>query len=1175
MDVETPFKRTCNDCIRWLLIGTLALAPLGNFGCGVNAVREASRQEANTGDGFMDEVMLEEAEPYDARDRFYGVPSEESVPSANYMYEAAQEQNGQVPASAPVQSSFGEEMEEAEAYDSYSEDDLEHVQMQVESERLSERQSVAAPSPSARPASRTSGDGTGLPVDESLIPAEDINESDGRIPPQSEPQEPASGESSSSELAKNKEEKKAGKKTDTKTWRRAEATPNASRLMIGEEEELPLEAMQVHVQVDGFRARVMMDFQFFNDRQQGFEGTFKLRLPDEASPYFFAFGETAYKSPDTPPQNPVFFRIEEDEQWGTDPETMMQQRAETWQEPKEARMVPKDKASHAYRETVRRRVDPALMEWSGAGVFQARVFPIAAQKMHRIVIGYDVDLLALGDDLQYQLDLPANLPESMIDLNVATPSGVKASIQPKVEKITADGRTYFHLENPKQRRITLRLKDAGSPVLAGSEKETGDYFATWVTPQLPDSGKETKDAAASRGVFLIDTSLSSNPDRFNIWLNLLESMLVENRDTMKEFAVLFFNVETQWWQRKFVPNDEQHTKELLQAARKLALEGATDLGSALTEATQPNWLRDSKEKHDLFLLSDGAITWGQDDLHALTTALQSPNAGPLFSYHTGLMGTDSRVLKHLTRESGGAIFSVVNESQVKSAATAHRQRPWQLDQVTIKGSKDLLVAGQVKTLFPGQRLLLVGRGDLTKEKTSNREVVLNLHRGDQRETLKIPFHEIIESDLAPRVYGQIAVMQLESLKSATEEIARAYACHFRVTGQTSSLLMLESEADYERFDIKPQEDAFVVKAQLADSTMKQAFDQYGEQLASAKADLFAFLDRLEAMPGATFEVPTSLQIMLENLPESSFQVSMDSLKPELRHWDQIPGNYQELLGTQSMSYDQVQNEAERRMKKGTSHDALKALSSLVEQNPGDMILLRDVGFSAMQWGLGSQAYHLFRRVAASRPYEPQTYWAMAQCLREAGHHDLALVFYEIGYQGQWDGRFGEFRRILAIDYLHFLRTVHRGEAEVSAPEFAEARLASLSKEFPLERADLLFTIAWNTDGTDVDMHIYEPNGEHCYYSHRQTKIGGYLTQDVTQGYGPEMYQLPNAMPGPYRVKVKYFASDQNRASARTKVFAMVYENWGTPEENAIRKVVSLEYGKEMHDIATVVKKRGK
>ena len=38
-----------------------------------------------------------------------------------------------------------------------------------------------------------------------------------------------------------------------------------------------------------------------------------------------------------------------------------------------------------------------------------------------------------------------------------------------------------------------------------------------------------------------------------------------------------------------------------------------------------------------------------------------------------------------------------------------------------------------------------------------------------------------------------------------------------------------------------------------------------------------------------------------------------------------------------------------------------------------------------------------------------------------------------------------------------------------------------------------------------------------------TQSGGKLTQDVTQGYGPEMYVLPSAPAGRYQIRAHYFA----------------------------------------------------
>ena len=78
-----------------------------------------------------------------------------------------------------------------------------------------------------------------------------------------------------------------------------------------------------------------------------------------------------------------------------------------------------------------------------------------------------------------------------------------------------------------------------------------------------------------------------------------------------------------------------------------------------------------------------------------------------------------------------------------------------------------------------------------------------------------------------------------------------------------------------------------------------------------------------------------------------------------------------------------------------------------------------------------------------------------------------------------------------------------------------------------------------------------------------------LTHDVTQGYGPEMYVLRSAPTGTYAIRAHYFASDRNRASARTKVYATVFEDWGSKDEKVHDQVVTLATGKEAHDILTV------
>lgn len=907
-------------------------------------------------------------------------------------------------------------------------------------------------------------------------------------------------------------------KDEIRTWQRSGLVPNTSRLAVGDNEELPLRAMQATVRVDGFRARVVLDCVYENDRDEQLEGNFQLRLPNDASPFSLAFGETRPKAlPEA-----------------TDALSIGAAHPDTWAAaPKEARIVPRERAARAYRDVVRKQVDPALLEWSGAGVFSARVFPLLPGKFHRIVVGYEVDLLPVGDDLEYRLDLPGKIPSLLVDITVPKLAHTVDPATPAVE-----GRHVY--ENPVERTFTVRLTKPGNLILLGKDPAAGDLFAAFARPEL----EATSAATSTSATFLVDMSASSDPA---IWLKLLEAILERNRPSLREFNVVFFNIEAFWWRDARQANTPENVARLLADARALTPEGATDLGLALeTAAREPEEEWDEvPAPSDLFLLSDGAATWGESDRHAIAKRIEGR---ALYAYATGLSGADPAMLALLARETGGAVFSVVGEAEIDAAATAHTIRPWHIEKAGMEGTTDILLAGRPTSIFPGQTLLLAGRG------RPPGPLSLTLRRGDALRTVQVPLRTL-DSDLAASAYGRIAVAQLEEIEAPE---ARSYALHFGVVGATCSLLMLEAEEDYEAYGIVPGDDAKTVREQAAADIVARELGAAATRLGDPKAAFLAWLDRLRSTPGVELDLPAQVRAAAERLPREAFDVRPERLSCACRD------------GVARKDYDEATAEALRRREKHGAADALKALSSLVEQNPGDAVLARDVGYSAMEWGLGGEAYHLFRRVAQARPYEPLGFHTMALCLADAGKPDLALLCYEVVRAGKWDGRYGDLRRILDLEYLRFLR----GAAEDPRcldREHARTRLGEVAEATAPRVADLVVVIAWNTDGTDVDLHVTDPRGEECFYSHPETAIGGRLTADVTQGYGPEMFVLERAVKGAYAVRAKYFSSDRSRASARTKVYATVYEDWGRPSERMTRKVVTLAEGKEMHDLARVVK----
>ena len=124
----------------------------------------------------------------------------------------------------------------------------------------------------------------------------------------------------------------------------------------------------------------------------------------------------------------------------------------------------------------------------------------------------------------------------------------------------------------------------------------------------------------------------------------------------------------------------------------------------------------------------------------------------------------------------------------------------------------------------------------------------------------------------------------------------------------------------------------------------------------------------------------------------------------------------------------------------------------------------------------------------------------------------------------------------------------------------------IDERFLSDSPDLVVTLTWNTDRTDVDLHVTDPTGEECSYKHARTKIGGGITEDVTQGYGPEMFLLGHAVPGEYLVRVHYYGSDSLRRTLRSKVFATVFRRWAREGERVTRHELLLDDEKDFQEV---------
>ncbi len=96
-------------------------------------------------------------------------------------------------------------------------------------------------------------------------------------------------------------------------------------------------------------------------------------------------------------------------------------------------------------------------------------------------------------------------------------------------------------------------------------------------------------------------------------------------------------------------------------------------------------------------------------------------------------------------------------------------------------------------------------------------------------------------------------------------------------------------------------------------------------------------------------------------------------------------------------------------------------------------------------------------------------------------------------------------------------------------------------------------LLWDTDGTDLDLHVISPDGQHTYYGNRRTGNGGALDIDVTTGYGPEIYSTPTPVEGTYLVYVNYYGS-RKRDDITTARVTVISKEGSLDEQVQIKQV---------------------
>lgn len=232
---------------------------------------------------------------------------------------------------------------------------------------------------------------------------------------------------------------------------------------------------------------------------------------------------------------------------------------------------------------------------------------------------------------------------------------------------------------------------------------------------------------------------------------------------------------------------------------------------------------------------------------------------------------------------------------------------------------------------------------------------------------------------------------------------------------------------------------------------------------------------------------------------------------------------------------------------GLKSESLRILSNLAELNLENTDVLRALGNKLVERNEFGLAVFVFEKLTKIRSEVPQFYRDLGLAYNLAGEKQKAIDSLWKVASKNWDSRYSEIQQTALNDMNAIIADTKLNQLNLSKID------SKLMENFDV---DVRIVLTWNTDDCDVDLWVTDPNGEKCFYGHKQTALGGRMSRDFTQGYGPEEFCLKSAPKGKYKIEANYFGNRQQKVLQPVILQAEVYTNFG--RENQKREVLTLQ-----------------
>ncbi len=533
---------------------------------------------------------------------------------------------------------------------------------------------------------------------------------------------------------------------------------------------------KVTVEINEQVCKTSVDQVFINEENQDLEGTYIFPVPEGATVSDFAMYIDGKRQP--------------------------------------AELMDKDKARNIYEDIVRRKQDPALLEYIGSNLFKARVYPVPARGEKRIQLEYQQVLTRDAGMVKYVYPLntekfsskPIQTVSVLTDIkskagikNIYSPSH-KIDIQKKSDN---EAKISFEESNSKPDKdfvlyYTVTEDELGISLITHKQNKEDGYFMLLASPKV-----ETDKKIIPKDIcFVVDTSGSMSGDKHKQVQSALK-FCVNNLESEDRFNIISFATEPKLYEKKLVEASKDSVAEALKYIEQMRAIGGTNINEALYKALKMEYRKDNPAF--IVFLTDGMPTVDITDPAEILKNVKKENDKKVKIFCFGA-GTDlnTTLLDKLAIENNGVIEYVTENEDIELKISNFYTKIASpvLTEVSIDFGKiktDNAYPKEIPDFFKGSQLVMIGRyrDGGASAVTINGKVL----GAEKKFASDVNFSEKTDdNNFLPRIWAQRRIgYLLEEIrlhgenKELKEEVVELSRKHGIMTPYTS-FLVLEDEA---------------------------------------------------------------------------------------------------------------------------------------------------------------------------------------------------------------------------------------------------------------------------------------------------------------------------------------------------------------------------------------------